>query len=354
MTRLLACLAVCAALFVSAHAAPPAVSRTLEVGTTGFAAMRPVMAAACPHACPWGELGDFLKDAAKPFGYDIVLCRNCNRAEGPRIVAKAALPPALTPLDLYIGTNERVNAKVDFGVTEAGLLAAAYDGVVPYAADGPFKNLRLIAKIEDPTYLLVAVKTSSGITDLSQIAAKHLPVHILAAGALANAVLAHYGLTGEALAKWGGSIGFAMGATRDAAFDVIVSDLGSSANNPESNFWTSLSQAQDLTFLQLPPALLDELARMPGAVRVTARWGLLRGVDRMIDTVGRSGEAFFARDDMPEQAGYDLAKAIDQSRANLKWYVRPYSYDPNTVWTDQDVPLHPGAARYYREKGYLR
>jgi TRAP-type uncharacterized transport system substrate-binding protein len=34
--------------------------------------------------------------------------------------------------------------------------------------------------------------------------------------------------------------------------------------------------------------------------------------------------------------------------------VRPYSYDPRTVWRNLDVPLHPGAARYYREQGYLR
>jgi TRAP-type uncharacterized transport system substrate-binding protein len=185
-----------------------------------------------------------------------------------------------------------------------------------------------------------------------RIAQKHLPFR-LAAGAMANIVLAHYGLTNDALSKWGGGVGMAMGAQRDAAFDVVVSDLGSSANNPESNFWTALSQSQDLTFLELPPSLLDELARLPGIQRVTAKWGLLRGIDREIHTVARSGEAIFGRDDMPELAAYDLAKAVDTHRADLKWYVRPYSYDPNSAWRNADVPLHPGAARYYRERGYM-
>jgi hypothetical protein len=44
---------------------------------------------------------------------------------------------------------------------------------------------------------------------------------------------------------------------------------------------------------------------------------------------------------------------MDAARGELKWYVRPYSIDPRTVWHSQGVPLHPGAAGYYREASYL-
>jgi TRAP-type uncharacterized transport system substrate-binding protein len=88
--------------------------------------------------------------------------------------------------------------------------------------------------------------------------------------------------------------------------------------------------------------------------RVTAKWGLLRGIDRPIATVARSGEAVFARTDMPDQAAYDIAKAIDEHRGALKWYARSFSYDSQTVWQNFDIPLHPGAERYYREKGYMK
>jgi TRAP-type uncharacterized transport system substrate-binding protein len=30
----------------------------------------------------------------------------------------------------------------------------------------------------------------------------------------------------------------------------------------------------------------------------------------------------------------------------------PYSLDPANVGKARDVPLHPGALRYYKEKGY--
>ncbi|HVS16846.1 MAG TPA: TAXI family TRAP transporter solute-binding subunit [Thermoanaerobaculia bacterium] len=85
-----------------------------------------------------------------------------------------------------------------------------------------------------------------------------------------------------------------------------------------------------------------------------ARWGFLRGVDRPIPTVGSSGQVVFARADTPEQAAYDVARAIDEHRAGLRWFIRPYSYDPETVRKTRHVPLHPGAERYDRGRGYLR
>src|SRR6185503_1293545 len=82
---------------------------TVDAGVTGFAVKRPVLASACPNGCPWGELGDFLAEAMRPHGYDLVQCRNCNRSEGPRLVAKASLPPELGVQDLFVGTKTRVN-----------------------------------------------------------------------------------------------------------------------------------------------------------------------------------------------------------------------------------------------------
>lgn len=327
---------------------------TIEVGDTGFANKRPVFAAACPHACPWGELGDFVKAAMQPFGYEVILCRNCNRDRGPRLVATDAMPPALDEMDAYVGTDYRFDAKIDFGVTASDMLTTAYLGKGGYASGGPYENLRLIAKIEDPFYLLVAVKKDLGITDLAQIKEKQLGVTILA-GRTATPILDYYGLDRKTIQSYGGSFGRSMGATADTEFDIIIDELGSSAMNPESSQWTALSQAHELYFIQLPDELLDELEQesVADVHRVTVKWGFLRGIDRPINTIARSGESVFARDDTPEQAAYDIAKAIDQARGELKWYTRLYSYDPRTVWKNDNVPLHPGAARYYREAGYL-
>ena len=328
---------------------------TIDVGDTGFDIKRPVLASACENGCPWGELGDFVEEAMKPLGYEVVQCRNCNRAEGPRLVSKASLPPELGPADAFVGTTTRFDAPVDFGITASDFLDWAYHGHYDYKDDGPYKNLRLIARIEDPFYLLVAVKADSPITDLAQIAKQKMPVKILGGGsALSQPVLDYYKLTDANLAAWGGSIGSPILANASTEFDVIISELGSPANNPESAFWPILSQAHDLRFLKLPAELLNQMVDSDlGLEKVTVKYGFLRGIDGPIKTVARSGDSVFGRDDTPDDAAYDVAKAIDQHRGALKWFIRPYSYDANTVHENFGVPLHPGAARYYREVGYL-
>ena len=155
----------------------------------------------------------------KPLGYDVILCRNCNRDRGPRLVSSAGNPPPLDALDARTGTTQRFDAPVDFGITAAGLLAAAYKGEGGYDNGGPYSNLRLFAKIEDPLFLLVAVKVSSGIKDLSEIKAKKLPVKILAGGG-ADLVLKHYGITRADIASWGGAVNASMGAREAAEFDI--------------------------------------------------------------------------------------------------------------------------------------
>jgi TRAP-type uncharacterized transport system substrate-binding protein len=190
---------------------------------------------------------------------------------------------------------------------------------------------------------------------LDQIRQKQIPLRIFGAGREVTTVLDYYGITSEDIASWGGRIGVSLEEALKGEFDLITGFLASPSMNPESSYWTTLSQRFDLYFVQLPDELLAKLEEQNvDSELVEAQHSLLRGVDRRIKTVGRSGESIFARDDAPEQAAYDLARAIDENRAALKWFIRIYSYDPGTVWKNFGVPLHPGAERYYREVGYIR
>ena len=80
--------------------------------------------------------------------------------------------------------------------------------------------------------------------------------------------------------------------------------------------------------------------------------GLFRGVDRPIPTVARMGIVVYGRTDMPDDFAYTLAKAMDEHQDLLQWTHMNFSYNPHKVWKAFDVPLHPGAARYYKERGY--
>ena len=88
--------------------------------------------------------------------------------------------------------------------------------------------------------------------------------------------------------------------------------------------------------------------------RVDLPIGFLRGVTEPIPTVAISGIAIYGRDDMPDKFAYDVAKALDEHQGLLQWSQLKLSYDHHDVWKAFDVPLHPGAERYYREVGYLK
>jgi TRAP transporter TAXI family solute receptor len=326
---------------------------TIDVGKTGWEVKRPVMASACDAGCPWGEIGNFVRESMEPYGYSVILCRNCNKWYGPRLVSENDYPPPLDEDNLRVGVNVRVNARVDFGVTSSAFLANAYNGTI--RNEGPYKNLRLIAKIEDPYYLLLAARRESGITSIDQIKQQKLPVRIFDNGGGMSIILDYYGISAEDIISWRGKMRVSQEDAINGDFDLIIGFMASPSLNPESSYWTTLSEKFDLYYMQLPEELLKKIAEQNvDAEIVIARNQLLRGMDRWIKTLGRSGESVFARDDTPEQAAYDIAKAIDENRGALKWFIRVYTYDSKTVWKNFGVPLHPGAEKYYREAGYIK
>jgi hypothetical protein len=320
---------------------------TIDVGETGWDVKRPVMASACDEGCPWGEIGNFVRESMESYGYSIILCRNCNKSYGPRLVSENAYPPPLDEDNLRVGVNTRINARVDFGVTSSAFLTRAYKD--------NYKNLRLVAKIEDPYYLLLAASKESGIKNIEQIKQQKKPVRIFDNGGGMSAILEYYGISTDDIISWGGKMRVTQEDAINGNFDLIIGFMASPSLNPESSYWTALSQKFDLYFIELPEDLLEKIAEQNvDSEVVIARNQLLRGLDRRIKTLGRSGEAVFARDDSPDQAIYDLAKAMDENRGALKWFIRVYTYDSKTVWNNFGVPLHPGAERYYREAGYIK
>jgi hypothetical protein len=325
----------------------------------GIKARKPVLGAAC-KVCPWGALADIVKQAMQPYGYDVQICYFCFRADAPRIVADARMPPSWeetlksVPMIARSDIPPPPNAPVEFGITSVDFVQWAYQGTHLYAGEAPRKNLRLFAVIQSPTYLLVAVRSDLGITDLAQIKQKHWPVRILTGvGTDTDAVLAYYGLSRQSIEAAGGHVANGGIPQERKDFDVVIAD-GTLANAPEFNLWYEISQKFDLTFLRLPDDLLDKLAKDSDMERGEIPDGLLRGVDRAIPTVVRTGTAIYGRADNPDDFAYAVAKAIDEHQDLLQWSLLNFSYNAHRVWETPGVPLHPGAARYYREKGYMK
>ena len=136
-------------------------------------------------------------------------------------MATKSYPPELNEDMIRNGTSQRVNAPIDFGITSGIQLTSLYNGGVDNIEEYKFSDLRLIAHIEDPGYLLVGMKRESDITDLFQIREKRLTIKIITRGSeVENAVLDYYGLTRNAVESWGGSIGRV--GDVDTEFNIII------------------------------------------------------------------------------------------------------------------------------------
>jgi len=324
---------------------------------TGIEAKRPVFGGAC-KICPWGAMAEVVQAAMKPYGYDVQICYNCNAAEAPRIVSEAKLPPPYKPdpavPEILAPRNVPGLGTIDFGAVAVQFLRSAYRGTGVYAKEKPRTNLRLIANIQDPSYILVAARAETGIADLSQLRQKRWPVRILSAGigGDTSTILSYYGLSREAIEAAGGRIG---NTPEDRErFDVVIGGGGVMTTAPEWRIWTEIAQKFDLNFIELPDDLLAKLAQEGEQERGIIPVGLYRGVVRPIPTVVRTGTAIYGRADMPDDFAYAVAKAMDEQQELLQWKHLNFSYNVYNVWKAYEVPLHPGAARYYKERGYMK
>ncbi len=344
-------------LFACTSCSPVVQTPKNTTGQTSIDMKKPVFGGAC-KICPWGAMAEVVKAAMKPYGYDVQICYNCNAGDAPRIVSEARTPPPYRPdpavPEILAPRNAPGLGAVDFGAVAIQFLRNAYRGTGMYAREKPRTNLRLIANIQDPSYILVAAKAETGITDLSQIRQKRWPVRILTAGIGGDSsrILAYFGLSRQVIEAAGGRIGNT--AADQENFDVVIGGAGVMTTAPEWRLWTQISQKFDLAFIQLPDDLLDELAKESEQERGIIPPGLYRGVVRPIPTVVRTGTVIYCRDDTPDDFAYMVAKAMDEQQQLLQWIHLNFSYNVHTVWNGYEVPLHPGAARYYKEMGYMK
>jgi len=328
-----------------------------QTGSSSIRDKKPVFGGAC-RICPWGAMAEVVQAAMRPYGYDVQICYNCNAADAPRIVSEARMPPPYrqdpSVPEILAPRNVPGLGAIDFGAAAIQFLRNAYRGTGMYAKEKPRTNLRLIANIQDPSYLLVATKAGTGINDLSQVRQKRWPVRILTAGIGADStrILAYYGLSRQIIEAAGGRIGNT--AEDRANFDIAIGGGGPMTTAPEWRIWTEISQKFDLNFLDLPDELLATLAREGEQERGAIPAGLYRGIERPIPTVVRTGTVIYGRDDLPDDFAYTVAKAMDEQQQLLQWRHLPFSYNIHTVWKGYEVPLHPGAARYYQEMGYMK
>jgi uncharacterized protein len=335
----------------------PEVAPSSVVAPTGIDVKRPLFGGAC-KACPWGVLASVTKAALAPAGYDVQIWV-CWSTYGPREMSDKTKPvmPVEAPDIPKAYLEQPPNFVPDISATGDANLIAAWNGTGPYAKDHKERhNYRVVAVVQQPNFLMIAANKKSGITDLSQVKDRTAPTWIVVVvnrDAAIDKILAYYGITEAGLKAHGGGIVDSFEPRPRAAADLFIGGA-LLADTPEQRIWYQASQHDDLTFFDIPAPLLDEIATIPGFVRVTAPLALLRGVDRPIQTVMRAAHDIYVREDAPDSFTYDVAKALDEHQELFRMYGDPFYYDTRLVAESSIVPMAPGALKYYHERGYVK
>lgn len=125
--------------------------------------------------------------------------------------------------------------------------------------------------------------------------------------------------------------------------------------------WRELVESVPMRFLAFEEQALAKLTKTYGLRRGVLPAGYLR-VEEDTPCLDFSNWAILVRDDMDEELAYRVTSIMVEQRSELEARYRhlppelaamTYPIDPNVMWKGGGAPLHPGAERYYRERGYM-
>lgn len=119
---------------------------------------------------------------------------------------------------------------------------------------------------------------------------------------------------------------------------------------------TSASESRPLTLLPCPPPLLDHLASFglgPGVIPAGTYPKAANAGESIVSAT--MGTTIIVSASMADDVAYAIARTLNDNADRLRrLHPSLADYDPSRAWLNLGVTLHPGAERYYREKGWLR
>ncbi|MEQ8389249.1 MAG: TAXI family TRAP transporter solute-binding subunit [Alphaproteobacteria bacterium] len=246
---------------------------------------------------------------------------------------------------------------LESALVQADLAHAAYHGAAPFDVPGRDQKLRSIASLF-PEAMHLVVRQDSAITSIRGLGFKPLSLGGESSGTMviARRVLAAYGLA-EAdfetayvtpLYLRPDAAGAALMEKKITAFFVL-------AGAPIKSV-AALTGRLDLRFLPLFGAPVDQIIRTSRFVQpATIPAGTYRGQTRDVPTLGVDAQWIISAD-QPEELVYEITRALWHDRT-LPILRAGHPLGQNIRLTSAlrglGAPLHPGAARFYRERGLL-
>jgi TRAP transporter TAXI family solute receptor len=166
----------------------------------------------------------------------------------------------------------------------------------------------------------------------------------------------YLGVTYDDVKKWGGDVIHGGGSdlasmVKDGNIDMMLDHTSA-----QSSTMVEIAMTSNVRFMQWEEATLKWFYDH-GFQPVILPANSFKGQTADITNAG-TPDCIFVSAKVSDDVAYAMVKAMDENRAQL---VQQYSslspFNPATAWEPirlGGVPLHPGAEKYYREKGYMK
>ena len=265
-----------------------------------------------------------------------------------------------------------------FGITTPTWLArTAAEGRGAFGFGEKPLPLKAVAVLPHYDQLALAVRKDLGIRSLRELIDQKVPLRISTApthlahpvGWMLDVLLAEYGAQIEDFERWGGEVIFGdrqpnfmesvPGGRRDR-----VSAMQSGAINAVfdealmTKPWQRIADSVDLTFLPIDRDVLASLERRYHVRQCVLPEGRLRGIGADLPGIDFTGWILYCHEDLPDRLVYLMLQGLDEQKGQIESLFQPGqgltdSIDMRACCRDTELPLHPGAVRYYREHGYM-
>jgi TRAP transporter TAXI family solute receptor len=255
--------------------------------------------------------------------------------------------------------------KVPMGIATDGELKYALSGTEPFKS--PVANVRTLVRVYAPgsrfqmTHLIVSKSFAErhGIKSFTDIVAKKVPVRVAINrrgnldGDVSEALMAEMGATVKAIESWGGQVVRAASKEQASLYQdrrIDLMNYGVSFNHPSIQ---EATRGVDSLLLDIPAGVAEKVGAAFGGGPCAVKPGEYAWSPSGANSVC-VGAVIVVNANMDANLAYNLAKAMveqietfgDKSHRALKATVTP-----QVLATKAVALFHPGAEKYFREKG---
>jgi TRAP transporter TAXI family solute receptor len=247
--------------------------------------------------------------------------------------------------------NTIKEGELEFGVAQSDIQYNAYNGVVQFEGD-PFEGLRSVFSVHPEPFTVVA-RADAGVKTFEDLKGKRMNIGNPGSGqrATMEVVMEKLGWTSDDFALATELKPSEQSAALcDNQIDAMVYTVG----HPSGSIQEATT-ACDSVLVEVAGPAIDELVADNPYYRVaTMPGGMYRGNDEDVQTFG-VGATIVTSADVSEDAVYAVVSAVFDNFEDFKGLHPAFAnLMPEEMIKDGlSAPLHPGAAKYYKEQGWM-